>query len=130
MNNVNNFLNQAKELPTHVDGQLADHYTYLNGKSSIDGILYSDNATPASIFRAIRGRKNSGSYYYINTIQTYREDGSMKPKKEWEEVLFFHKKYARRDVRVTDVTFDIVGLKRQTTQLPHGVLISNVKFIH
>jgi hypothetical protein len=40
----------------------------------------------------------------------------------------FHKKWARKDKEIAKVTFEIVGIKRQTTGLPAAVLISNVKF--
>lgn len=46
----------------------------------------------------------------------------------YRDILMFHKKYARIDVEITKVDFNIVGIKRATTHLKPGVLISNIRY--
>lgn len=94
---------------------------------------YSDAfPTPAEVFRACRRlgyfKSNGAERYYLATEQVNDEFGRLKKLRDCEEVLYFHKAWARRDKKVTRVTFDIIGLKLQTTRLPAGVLINNVEF--
>lgn len=119
----------AAKLPTHVNGELQPHHYKF-----VDGIyyytIYDNDESPASIFTSIQskiGRQGAERYYTI-LIPTKRADGTTKPKSEWETKLMFHKKWARKDIEVKCVSFDIIGYKRKTTQLPSGVLITNVKF--
>lgn len=123
-------LSLAKQLPTHINGKLQDHYVFFEDEKKLFEIIYVDKITPAIVFENLfKGRKNGATRYYINIVPTYREDGSLKKKNEWNKVLMFHKAYSRTDIEVPEVKFDIVGLKRRTTQLSAGVLISNVKYI-
>lgn len=129
MKNYKTEFQKAKLLPTHVNGELQPIYKmYDNNISSFD-VLYTEDCSPLSIFEAIKPRYNSAERMYITSIVTYRENGSIKPKRDWLRKLMYHKPYSRKDKEVLSVNFKIVGLKRETTKLPAGVLISNVKFI-
>jgi hypothetical protein len=131
MKNSQNYteaLNKAKNLPTHIDGELQEHYVFFGENRSFSKIMYSENANPVSVFRGLQKRYFGATRYYVKQIPTYREDGNLKKMKDWDEVLMFHKAWSRNDIEVKGVKFDIVGIKRQTTHLPAGVLIANVVF--
>lgn len=91
------------------------------------------DASPVSVFRAVcrghRRRYTEGGYLYEAASKT-GDDGKILPKGKYRYAIMYHRKWGKRDVPVTDVTFDVVGLKRKSTKLPSGVLIANVKFVH
>ena len=122
-------LNQAKALPTHINGELQETYKFFKEDKYFATIMNSENANPVVVFETLNPRSSGATRFYIKTVPTYLEDGNLKKMKDWKKVLMFHKAWRRTDVNITDVTFDIVGIKRKTTHLPAGVLISNVKFI-
>lgn len=122
-------IKEARELPTHIDGKLQPHYKMYSDETSFK-IHYGSSYTPASVFMAMCYKRNCAQGYFLQKVPTYREDGSLKKMREWETKMFFHKPWGIEDVKVKDVTFDIVGIKRKTTHLPAGVLITNIKFIH
>ena len=85
--------------------------------------------SPSDVFGSTRFRqKKRGNYYYISYSKV-DEHGNVLPKKVWRQTLMFHKKWARKDIPVKDVMFDVVGLKRKSTKLPAGVLIVNVNYV-
>lgn len=121
----------AAKLPTHVNCELQPHhYKFVEGVYYYT--IYGGDESPAAIFSAIQGKmgRQGTERYYTILVPTKRADGTTKPKAEWEAKLMFHKKWARKDIEVKSVSFDIIGYKRKTTQLPSGVLIANIKFIH
>jgi len=122
-------LNQAKELPTHVDGELQDHYVFFGENKTSFKIAFSENPTPVSIYRASKIRPQGATRFYIKKVPTYRADGTLKKMRDWEEKLMFHKAWSRNDIEITEVKFDIVGMKRETTRRSAGVLIDNIEFI-
>lgn len=124
-------LELAKSLPTHIAGKLQPIYQFATGvEHKYQACLSSEDCSPAEVFEAMRFNRRGSDYYYIRQIPTFREDGKgLKKAKHWKKVLFFHKKWARTDIPVKDVEFDIVGLKRESAKLPAGVLIDNIKFI-
>ena len=122
--------NEAKSLPTHVDGVLQGHYKFYDDKHK-QGFtsIYSPTADVVSVFNALKPHYHSAERYYVKTVRTYREDGSLRKCGEWGKKLMYHKAWARKDVEVKSVEFDIVGLKRDTTSLPSAVLVTNIRFI-
>jgi len=72
--------------------------------------------------------RNGATRFYIKVVKTYREDGTIEKASEWEKKLMFHKAWSRKDVEITEVTFDVIGVKRETSKLPAGVLIANINF--
>lgn len=126
---IQSLLQQAKELPSHINGELQPIYQFFSKeKPSLLFEIYGESITPVGIFKEV-GRFKYFKGYYLKSIPKLRNDGSVIPFKDWKTKLMFHKKYARTDIEVKDVTFDVVGLKRQTTKLGAAVLITNVKFI-
>ena len=122
-------INEAKELPTHVNGQLQDHYKFFSSDKRFDKIMYRSLINPVSVFEALNQRQLGASRYYVKNIPAYDEKGNLMKKREWGKKLMHHKAWARKDVEVKEVTFDIIGIKRETSHLPAGVLIANVEFI-
>lgn len=116
-NEFKSSMEAAKQLPTHVDGELQEVYTFYE-KSNNYRVIYDDS--PSNIIRSIIFGRNK---YTVSNgyIYTYGSNST-----------YFHKKYARLDIPVTGVEFKIVGLKRATSKLPAGVLIDmeSVKFIY
>lgn len=122
-------LNEAKELPTHVNAQLQDHYKFYGEDKYFSKIMYAEKVTPVSVFETLNPRYTGATRFYVQTVPTYREDGNLKKMRDWDKKLMYHKAWARTDVEVKGVNFDIVGIKRETTHLSAGVLIANVEFI-
>jgi hypothetical protein len=100
-------------------------------------IIYDDDKpiTPADIFtdnrfsHALLAKDGCyGGRYYTRQLKTDKE-GKILPRKVYRTEVYYHRKWARKDELVTDVTFDVIGLKRKTTHLPCGVLINNIQFI-
>lgn len=131
MENFNQALQLAKSLPTHIEGILQPQTIDFIRTKSLPTTIFAETITPAIVFQAWSrfNRQNTATRYYILEVPTYRQNGTMNPKQLWTKKLMFHKAYSRRDIEITNVTFDIVGVKRQTTHLPAGVLISNIQFI-
>ena len=137
MKSLKEAFGQAKALPTHVDGVLQPHlvkFENFNPKTFYF-TLYGEDISPVAIFNAMdksglqpRAGKRSAEGYYTVSRPTYREDGTLKKKSEWDKVLMFHKRYSRQDIEIKRVTFDVVGLKRCTSKLSAGVLIQNICF--
>jgi hypothetical protein len=127
--NYSKVLNEAKKLPTHVNGVLQDHYKYFGEKKAFTKVMYHDQADPVSVFEALNIRYSGATRFYVKNIPTYREDGNLNKMRDWKKILMFHKAWSRNDIEVKDVNFEIVGIKRQTTNLPAGVLISNAEFV-
>jgi hypothetical protein len=125
-----NAYNEARSLPTHVDSMLQERYKFYNEKHK-QGFtsIYSPTADAVSVFKALKRKYYSAEKYYIKTIKTYRENGSLKKYNDWEKKLMYHKAYSRQDVEVKSVEFDIVGVKRATNSLPSAVLLTNIRFI-
>ena len=125
----NDLIIEARNLPTHVDGILQPENIFFVQPHGVYHRIYSDSATVADVFNSVGFKKGMFRGYYSKLIPTYRPDGTLNKKSAWETKIFYHKKWARKDIEVVDVDFDIVGIKRETTQLRAAVLISNVKFI-
>jgi hypothetical protein len=121
-------LQKAKELPRQLNGELQPHYQMFGDETKFDIILSADIATKETIFDVLNRFKSGRGGKYYKTIPTYHENGNLKPQKEWKKILMFHKKWARVDKEVTGVNYEIVGIKRQTTKLPAGVLLKNITF--
>lgn len=91
--------------------------------------VYScEKPTPIEVFNALSKFgffKHSGFY-----ISSFKDDdnGTILPRKIYNQKLMYHKKWARKDIEVKEVTYDIVGYKRKTTHLPCAVIIANVNF--
>jgi hypothetical protein len=125
-----NAYNEAKALPTHVDGVLQGHYKFYDDKHKQGFIsIYSPTADLISVFYALNPHYHSAERYYIKTVSKYRKDGSLTRYGEWSRKLMYHKPWSRKDVEVKSVEFDIVGVKRETTSLPSAVLLTNIRFI-
>lgn len=124
------FAEMAAKLPQDSSKPI---YQDLNG-NQLCGIMFHTiygNAipSPAEVFDSTRfHQKKIGNYYYVSYSKV-DELGNVLPKKVWRYTLMYHKKWARKDIPVKDVSFDVVGLKRKSTKLPSGVLISNIKYI-
>lgn len=102
-------LKNAQNLPQDSSTPI---YQLFDEKVSFTTIYAND---PISVFNSMfRGRMNSN--YYIKVIDKM-------------PTLMYHKKYSRNDIPVKNVEFKIVGLKRRSTHLDAGVLISDIKFI-
>lgn len=134
MKNFQEVLADAKNLPTHVNGDLQEIFTFLKMN---DGMFFSviENDV-VSIFNEVsrlyfvkKAYLNGAEGFYLKTYMTYRDDGTIRPKSEWETKLYYHRAWSRTDKEIKEVTYEIVGMKRITTNLPAAVLISNVKFI-
>ena len=130
MNTYTTAFNEAKELPSHIDGILQERYKFYSEKHK-QGFtsIYSPTADAVSVFKALSPQYYGAERYYIQTVKTYREDGSLKKCGDWENKLMYHKAWSRNDVEVKSVDFDIVGVKRETSNLPSGVLITDINFI-
>ena len=102
-------LAKAEQLPQDANSPI---YQLFDEKVSFTTIYRND---PVSVFESMIGMRRNGAYYVVtkNKIRT----------------LMYHKKYARVDVPVKSVEFNVVGLKRHSTHLSAGVLVSNIKFI-
>lgn len=121
-------LKEASQLPTHDENGLTPHFYVEKKYAGLAKTLYSSDDSPANIFKLVNPYQPKAEKYYIKEIPTYSEDGNLKKRKYWKQVLMFHKAWARIDIEVKSVTYDIVGLKRETTNLPAGVIIANIKF--
>lgn len=123
------YANMAAELPQDSSKPI---YQDLNGNQMngvtflvIEGNVYP---TPSEVFDATHWHEKRGNYYYVSHSKV-DEQGNILPKKVYRHTLMFHKKWARKDIPVKDVTFDVIGLKRKSTKLPAGVLITNVNYV-
>lgn len=119
----------AKELPTHVGGELQDHYKFFGTEKYFRKVMYSENLTPVNVFECLNPKYTGATRFYVQTSPSYREDGNLKKMKNWNKKLMFHKAWARTDIEIENVNLDIIGIKRETTHLPGGVLIANIEFI-
>lgn len=117
-NNFDLALKQAKSLE---QDSKTDIYQFFNSKPEY--MYYAiTSQCPIHIFESVfRSQRTGSGGYYI----AYKMVNN-KP----EKVLMFHKKYSRKDIVVTSVSFEIVGLKRKSQHLPAGVIVTNIKFIH
>ncbi len=106
-------------------------YQDFDGKQ-IEGIPFEvvsdDNVTPISIW-GTRGKRPYANGYLYPIWSKTDKDGNVLPKGVYYRTLWYHRKWARKDKEVTKVTFDIIGLKRASTHLPAGVIISGIKYI-
>lgn len=140
MKSFQEVITDAKNLPTHVNGELQELFTFFKRNDSMFFSVIENDVI--SIFNAVsrldavtrlpfvkRAYINSAEGFYLKTYMTYRDDGTIRPKSEWETKLYYHKAWGRTDKEVKEVTYEIIGMKRKTTNLPAAVLISNVKFI-
>jgi hypothetical protein len=128
--NYTKALSQAKELPSHINGELQGHYKfYVNDINQSVILLSSNPVTPVSVFEAMNQRYRGATRFYIKSMPTYREDGNLLPMKSWDKKLMFHKAWSRNDIEVNDVKFTIVGVKRPTFHLPAAILIRDIEFI-
>lgn len=126
-NKAKEAFNNARNLKSHENGVLQPIYQLFTGVT-YSGVIYSDQFDPASIYACLMIKpKNNGKYWVAKKIER-RDNGDLKKRRECENMLMYRKKYARKPIEVKAVTFDIVGLKRESTNLPAGVLIANVKF--
>lgn len=91
--------------------------------------VYKENEPSAvEVFDAMsRWKFTKPSGFYVKESK-WDNNGHILPKGVYNRKLMYHKKWARRDIEVEGVTYDIVGYKRKTTNLPCAVLIANVKF--
>ena len=124
-----NFAKMATELPQDSSKPI---YQDLNG-NQLSGVMFHTiygNAlpSPAEVFGLEHTTRRRRDCYYVRAFKT-DEQGNILPKKVFRYVLMFHKKWARNDIPVKDVTFDVVGLKRKSTKLPAGVLIVNINYV-
>lgn len=123
------YANMAAALPQDSSAPI---YQDLNG-NQMSGVPFlviggDKYPSPTEVFNSTRWHTKRGDHYYVSYSKT-DEHGNILPKKVWRHTLMFHKKWARKDVPVKDVTFDVIGLKRKSTKLPAGVLIANVNFV-
>lgn len=91
--------------------------------------VYKENEpTAVEVFYAMNRLKfTKPSGIYVKESK-FDDNGNILPKGVYNRKLMYHKKWARKDKEVSDVTYDIVGYKRKTTHLPCAVLIANVNF--
>lgn len=129
-----NAINTAQSLP-----QIGDWYYFNDGNTTnalpLGCFVYFDEEipNPVSIYYMFKTAPMGRGYidgFYTKTIPTYNEKGNMNPKRLWDEKLFFHPKWSRNDIEVSDVDFDIVGIKRKTSKLQAGVILKNIRFIY
>ncbi len=81
-------------------------------------VVTKRHTTPVNVFRAQTRRKRQrygDGFLYV-------DDSGEVP------VLMYHAKWARNELVITKVSFEIVGLKRKTKHVPAGVLITNIKY--
>ena len=126
---LHKLMEYAKQLPQDASTPI---YQDFNGNViwTYDySILYDETMIPADIFNAahLYRRVNSYPRYYVRSHKT-DEDGKILPKKVYRHELMIHHKYARHDVPIKHVSFEVVGFKRKSTLLPAGVLIRNLVF--
>lgn len=129
-----NAINTAQSLPQNGD------WYYLNDENTTNTLpvgcfVCNDEQIPNPVsiyymFKTVPFGKGYIDGFYTKTIPTYNEKGNMNPKRLWDEKLFFHPKWARNDIEVSDVDFDIVGIKRKTSKLPAGVILKNIRFLY
>lgn len=138
MRNLNDYAIMAANLPQDAG---TDIYQFFAKKETVENhvVLLNDvtngvvkvDASPVGVFRAMsRGKSrlfDSDGYFYISASKI-GEDGKVLPKGVYRYSVMYHKRYSRRDVAVRDVTFNVVGLKRKSSKLPSGILISNIYF--
>lgn len=125
-----NYAAMAAALPQDASTPI---YQDLNGEQ-LSGVhfsvIYTKNyPTPPAVFESLYSyeRRRKGNYYYVQASKQ-DENGKTLPRKVFRYTLMYHKKWARKDIPVKSVSFDVVGLKRKSTQLDSAVLISNIKF--
>lgn len=118
------------EIADKIDRKTPYHYYTLSGKKAFYGkfqtIIYSPTNNPAFIYSLINKNAKKGNYYI--TYSKFDEHGNILPKKQYRNILMFHKKYSRRDIEIKNVDFKVVGLKRKTTHRPAGLLIEDIIF--
>ena len=105
--NFKQAIEKAKKMPSKGTDPT---YEYFSGKSASQAqtIIYKDTVYDV-FFHLYRGKNKYG--YYVKNGK-----------------LYYHKKYARLDTEIKNVTYEIIGIKRKTTHLPAGVIINNIKF--
>ena len=107
----NTALQMAAELPQ--DAGTPVYQLFEESNTTFTTIYACD---PVSVYSSIIGFQKNNKTYYLSFLNG-------------KSVLMYHKKYARIDVQVSTVEFDICGLKRKSTHLPAGVLVKNIKFV-
>ena len=126
-----NYVAMAAALPQDASKPI---YQDLNGEQ-LSGVhftaVYTKNyPEPASVYESMRStygtRRRCDCYYVLASKED--ENGKTLPRKVFRYILMYHKKWARKDIPVKSVSFDVVGLKRKSTKLDSAVLISNIKF--
>lgn len=129
----NNAIKKAKSLKKDANTPI---YQSFDGKQLSKGftaIIYGEKYPDAAtvfiaqhLYKYKQAPYNNG-YLYIKSVKNSKS-GEILPKGMYRDILMFHKKYARIDVEITKVDFNIVGIKRATTHLKPGVLISNIRY--
>lgn len=118
----------AKQLPQDASTPI---YQNFDGQQNTTGgvCLTVDAFDPVTVFNAHPSYYHSHIYprYYVSSSKV-GDDGKILPEGVWERTLMMHRKYARYDVPIKHVSFEVVGFKRKSTGLPAGVLIDNVQF--
>ena len=121
-------LKEARELPTHYNGELQERHKFFGVNKYYSKIIYCDNLTPVNVFESLNIRYRTATRYYVKIVPTYRENGNLKKMIDWDKKLMYHKAWGRTDIEVNIVSFNIIGIKRKTSHLSAGVLISNINF--
>lgn len=125
-----NFAKMAAALPQDSSKPIYQDFegNQLNGVPFV--VIYlNEYPTPWQVYNSNRfHRKHRGDYFYVSNSKL-DEQGNVLPKKVWRHTLMFHKKWARKDIPVKDVTFDVIGLKRKSTKLQSAVLITNINYV-
>lgn len=131
MKTIEKKLQEAKTIKTHGEnGILNPHFFLEKEYEGLSKTLYGTDDSPANLFLLLNPYQPGAQRYYIIEIPTYYENGNLKKQEYWDKKLMFHKAWAKTDIEVKKVSYDIVGLRRETTHLPAGVVIANIKFIH
>lgn len=114
---------KALEMAESLDTQEINYYF---GEKKSGTTIFAGENNIVSIFQRLTKFRNTDNYYIRSS--KYDEFGNILPKGVYDERLYYHKKYARNDKQVIGVSYDIIGIKRKTTHLPAGVIISNINF--
>lgn len=122
-------LEKAKALPQNASTPI---YQPFEGRENLHFYpIYCEQEPDAvSLFRA-KYRKESvdiGSGYLFVHNSKMDDNGNILPHKMYNTKLMFRKKHSTRLTEVTNFSYEIVGLKRESTHLPAGVIIANVDF--
>lgn len=122
-------LEKAKALPQDAGTPI---YQPFEGRENLHFYpIYCEQEPDAvSLFRA-KYRKESvdvgAGYLFVRNTKT-DDNGNVLPHKVYNTKLVYRQKHSTRITEVTKFTYEIVGLKRRSTNLPAGVLIANIDF--